>query len=311
MRALLTIIILALLPAYVHANSYTIEGDTIGKMQEYKPVKGDTLYSIARKFDIGSVELIAANRGLTPKNLLSQQKIVIPGLYLLPNVERKGIVINLSELRLYYFIDDKNALSFPIGIGKEGWRTPTGTAEIKLKRENPTWTPPESIREENPDLPEFIPPGPKNPLGKYAMSLNLSGIAIHGTNKPSSIGSRASHGCIRMYPEDIEALFHAVSEGTPVHIIDQNYKVGWMQNKLLMEITPTQEQSDDIAKYLKTRPVDVPEVYNVITKFLGDAAHLDHKIIEDTINAHTGVPVELYSKSPAVDALTNIPLVHN
>jgi L,D-transpeptidase ErfK/SrfK len=311
MRILFIIFLIALTPLYSYATNYVIEGDTIGQMQEYKPVKGDNLYSIARKFDLGSVELIAANRGVTPKNLHTQQKIIIPTLYILPNVERKGIVINLSELRLYYFADDKNVLSFPIGIGKEGWRTPTGTAEITLKRENPTWTPPESIRAANPDLPEFVPPGPKNPLGKYAMSLNLSGIAIHGTNKPSSIGSRASHGCIRMYPEDIEMLFHSVSEGTTVNIIDQNYKVGWMQNRLLMEITPTQEQTDVIAKYMKTKPVDVPEVYEVLANFLGDITHLDKTMIEDTIKAHSGVPIEVYAKNPAIEAITNLPLIHH
>lgn len=282
---------------YANAATHPIVGDTAGEMKKYTAVKGDTIYTIARKFDLGVVEVLAANKGITPKTLTPGTELIIPTLYIIPDVYRKGIVINLAELRLYNFLDDGSVMTFPIGIGKEGWQTPTGDTRITLKRENPTWTPPESIRAENPELPESIPPGPKNPLGKYAMSLGISGIAIHGTNKPNSIGLRASHGCIRMYPEDIESLFHAVSEGTDVDIIDQNYKVGWHKNTLLLEVTPTQKQTDVIARYKQSKPVSIPELHDTIKSAAGDEATIDTIKVQDAVDQHAGVPIVLFVKS--------------
>lgn len=275
-----------------HAAAFTPDGDSIGAISEYAVKKDDTLHTIARRFDIGIVELLAANPDITnPRRLKAGTILTLPTEHILPPV-RKGIVLNLPELRLFYFMPDGTVMTFPVGIGREGWQTPTGSTTVLLKRKDPTWIPPDSLREEDPDLPDFVPPGPNNPLGQYALNIGMEGIRIHGTNQPYSIGKRSSHGCIRLYPEDIETLFNAVEVGTPVTIIDLPYKIGWRRKTLLLEVTPTQDQADNIAAYREPEPADLPELADAVRQ-AGKNAAIDWQAVDQEVAEHSGIPAAI------------------
>lgn len=290
----LIVLLILLILAYcsvrpLRAATFTLESDVVGEITHYTVKEKDNLYEIARRHDIGIVELLSANPGIDPWMPEVGTKLTITSTHVLPPGPRKGIVVNLSELRLFYFVDDRTVMTFPIGIGRDGWETPIGTTKIVLKRKNPAWIPPTSIREENPDLLEIVPAGPDNPLGAYALNIDWPGYVIHGTNRPYGIGKRSSHGCIRLYPEDIEALFKVADIGTKVTIIDTPYKLGWRGKDLFLEITPTQQQSDAIAKYRRPFPVSVPELYDAILEAAGDA-EINWYEVEKTIERRDGVP---------------------
>ena len=239
----------------VCASIYTIgkTNDIVGKIQFTQVKRGESLDEIAQRYDVGFYELIEANPGI---GLLEQPKVgtmlLIPSRYVLPKIRRKnsfyqGIVINSAEMRLYYFPEYTNTVyTYPVGIGRQGWETPTGMMKIIEKRENPWWYVPQSIRKararEGFQLPTKVPPGPENPLGTYAMRLSRSRYLIHGTNEPSGVGRRSSSGCIRMYPEDIKQLYAIVHVNTSVKIINQPYKFGWFHHILYLEAhEPLQE----------------------------------------------------------------------
>lgn len=204
----------------------------------------ETLLDIARRYEIGYREIRAANPAIDPWLPEEGALVLIPSQYVLPQAPRKGIVINLAEMRLYYFPrrpagQMEVVVTYPIGIGREGWSTPLGKTTIIEKTPNPTWIPPESIRAEhaaNDDpLPQVVPPGPDNPLGKFALRLGMPSYLIHGTNRPWGVGMRVSHGCIRLYPENIARLFERVKIGTPVNIIYQPFKAGMRRGELYVE----------------------------------------------------------------------------
>lgn len=214
-------------------------GSLIGEPAQYSAVEDDTLLDVARRYDLGYIELLLANPGVNPWLPGAQRQVVIPSQHLLPDAPHHGIVINLPELRLYYYPPGSGApQSFPIGIGDEGKETPVGTTTIARKQVHPAWVPTASERVEDPDLPPVIMPGPDNPMGDYALYLGWKGYAIHGSDKPYSIGRRDSHGCIRMYPEDVETLFRQVRPGTAVMIVDQPVKTGWQDHQLYLEVHP-------------------------------------------------------------------------
>jgi L,D-transpeptidase ErfK/SrfK len=209
----------------------------------------DTLYEIARRYSLGSEEVVRVNPGIDPWLPRAGKSIVIPGQRVLPQGPREGIVVNLPEHRLYYYPVTKpgqpqRVYTYPISIGKMDWRTPLGKTRIVDKREKPSWTPPESVRQEHlaagDPLPAVVPPGPDNPLGAYAMRLALPGgsYLIHGTNNPIAVGMAVTHGCIRMYPEDIAELFPLVPVGTPVYLINEPVKVAWVEGRLMLEAHP-------------------------------------------------------------------------
>lgn len=284
---------LGIVPAY--AASYSIEGDMAGTASQYKVQRGDNLYILARRFDIGIVELLAANPGVTPKNLKAGQQLTLPTSYVLPR-PHNGIILNLPELRLYYFADEHTVMTFPVSIGREGWKTPIGSTEIVLKRKDPVWIPPDSIREEDPKLPKIVPAGPKNPLGLFALNLGWSGYRIHGTNAPYSIGRRSSHGCIRLYPEDIDTLFHAIEKGTLVTVINAPYKIGWQADTLFLEVTPTEEQDDAIGIFHQPLPVQLDGLEDAIRAHAGDT-EVDWEAVHKAAEMHSGVPVAVGHKS--------------
>ena len=229
------------------------DSDVVGETRVIAAKYEDTFVKLAREHNLGFEELIQANPDVDPWLPGEGTEILLPTQYVLPKAPREGIVLNLPELRFYYFPDGESGrvITHPISIGRMEWGTPLGRSEIVSKAENPTWYPPESIREEhaadNRPLPKVVPPGPDNPLGKHAMRLSIPGYLIHGTNKPAGLGMRVTHGCIRMFPEDIEALFETVPIGTPVRIVNQPYKLGWTEDGFYLEAHPPldEELEDD------------------------------------------------------------------
>jgi L,D-transpeptidase ErfK/SrfK len=204
----------------------------------------DTLLDIGRRFDIGYSEMASANPSVDIWLPGSGQRVLVPNQFILPAGAQKGIVINLAEMRLYYYPKQeagqpKKVITHPIGIGREGWQTPLGKSKIIQKVKNPTWTVPESVLAEhlaNGDpLPKVVPAGPDNPLGAFKMRLGMPGYLLHGTNKPYGVGLRVSHGCIRLYPEDIEHLFGKVPLNTEVEIVYQPFKAAMYRGRLYVE----------------------------------------------------------------------------
>lgn len=220
--------------------------DVIGEVATYVAKEEDTLLDIARNFDVGFVEIRAANPGIDPWLPGAGTRVVIPGMHILPAAPRRGIVVNVAEMRLYFFAPGQPPRTYPVGIGREAFETPVGTTKVVRKVAWPAWYPTRSARAEDPDLPAYVPPGPDNPMGAHAIYLAWPTYAIHGTNKPDSIGRRGSHGCIRLYPEDAEELFQLVKPGTPVRIVDQPVKTGWREGELWLEVHPSQADADEI-----------------------------------------------------------------
>lgn len=214
--------------------------DLVGNIATGVVQAGDTFSVIARRYDVGYCELEEANPGIDPDHPPVGSVLIIPSQYVLPDVPKDGIVINLVEMRLYYFSPNKSEVHvFPVGIGREGWESPLGVWSIIERTPLPTWHAPESIRvaraKEGVYIPKEVPPGPENPLGDYAMRLSNHTYLIHGTNDPAGVGRRSSAGCIRMYPEDIKKLFNLTHMGSSVRIINYPYKAGWKNDKLYLE----------------------------------------------------------------------------
>lgn len=225
----------------------SVQTDVIGALKEVRSRDSDTLMDIAREHGMGYREMRLANPDIDIWLPGEDQPIVIPAQFILPDAPREGIILNRSEKRLYHFHTDADSgqplvTTYPMGIGREDRQTPTGRSRIVMKMQNPAWYPTDNIRADYAsrglELPRKVPPGPDNPMGEYAMMLDIPGYLIHGTNRPDGIGMRVSQGCIRLYPEHIEALVGAVPLQTPVTIIDQPYKVGILDGALMVEVHP-------------------------------------------------------------------------
>lgn len=206
----------------------------------------DTLLDVAREYNIGQNEIVLVNPDVDRWLPGTKATILIPKSRILPDTPREGMTLNLPEYRLYFYSSDKKTVrTHPVSIGRQDWNTPLGKTKIVAKKENPTWTPPESIKKEHAEqgdiLPDVVPAGPDNPLGMFAMRLGIPGYLIHGTNKPFGVGMRVSHGCVRMYPEDIEKLFPEINVGMPVYIVNQPVKVGWRNKRIYIEVYPQLE----------------------------------------------------------------------
>ena len=236
-----------------------------GEDQRIQTVYEDDLYDLARQYSLGSDELIRVNPRLDPWIPGADKTVLIPGRHILPTGLHKGIVINIAEHRLYFYPEPKRhmpqqVISYPISIGKMDWRTPLGVTQVIAKQKDPWWFPPKSVRDEHAKdgdiLPARVPPGPDNPLGDRALRLGVGKgtYLIHGTNNPIAVGLAVTHGCIRMYPEDIEALFPLVPVGTPVRIVNEPVKVAWVNGELLLEAHPPvdaqgQSYEPDVEKF--------------------------------------------------------------
>jgi L,D-transpeptidase ErfK/SrfK len=236
--------------------------DIFGQIEVVAASREETLLDIARRYGIGQDAILLANplvdRWLPPDGA----PVVIPARHIFPQAERTGLVINLPEMRLYYFPKPEKGkkpvvITYPISIGRMDWRTPLGRTTVIRKQKDPTWIPPQSLKNEaiaagNPPLPDIVPPGPNNPLGRHALYLGTTGYLIHGTDKPFGIGMRVTHGCLRMYPEEVEKLFDQVAVGTPVQLVNQPIKLGWLADSLFIELhPPLEENENEYADYMQ------------------------------------------------------------
>ena len=275
--------------------------ELIGETQVIFARYENTFSAIGREFNVGYEEMRSANPGVDQWLPGEGTPIYLPTQSILPEAPRLGLVVNVPAMRLYYFTTEKAAgpgaaevlkvSSHPIGIGVEGWATPFGEAKVAQKIKDPVWYVPASIRREHAErgdpLPSVVPPGPDNPLGEYALTLSLPSYLIHGTNKPAGVGMRSSHGCIRMYPEDIEALFPRVARGTAVRIVNQPVLAGWRDGRLYLEVHPplAEEQHDLVAEAeaALTRAIERAGA-------AAAAVAIDHAAIEKIVAEQRGIP---------------------
>lgn len=267
----------------------------VGEIGRYVTKQGDVFPDIARHFDIGYTALVSANPGVDPWVPGVGRTITIPSLFILPDAPRRGIVINLAQWRLFYFPPEGNRVfTFPLGLGVIGRKTPLGATRIVYKEPNPAWYPPPSIRAERPDLPAMIPPGPDNPLGAFALHLGWKNYLIHGTNKPDGVGRNVSHGCIRLYPEDIEKLFGMVGVGTPVQVVDQPATAGWIGDALYVSVYPSKAQTEDIDIERPVSRDPAGGVARLVTeKASTHADTIDSAAVAAAAARRTGMPVRV------------------
>jgi L,D-transpeptidase ErfK/SrfK len=213
-----------------HKLSQQWRGEIIGEHRFYTiEDPRQTLMELARDLRLGYTNVKNANPDVDPWLPRPGQTVLLPHASILPLDAEPGITINLAEMRLYYIWQEGGQYqvrTYPLGIGSEGTESPIGQFSVLNKAENPIWTVPLSIRQERPEMPAKVPPGPANPLGNFWMGFSGEGFGIHGTNKPLGVGRRVSHGCIRLYPQDIQDLFQRVPVGTPVVITNIPVKVG-------------------------------------------------------------------------------------
>lgn len=265
----------------------------------------DTLTDIGRAHRVGYEEIVWANPGVDVWLPGEGTTVRLPRQFILPAAPAEGIVVNIAEYRLYHYArrDGVPSVStFPISIGRMDWATPLGHWSISAKQKNPTWYPPESIRREHMEdgrgpLARAVPPGPDNPLGKYAMRLSLGSYLIHGTNRPVGVGMQVTHGCIRMFPEDIEWLFAQVPVGTPVSIVNQPYKFGWAADGLYLEVHPHLEGDAGAADQGMT---DLMARYVRATE--GRPAEVDWPLVDEVYRAKLGIPVRVGGPAQVADA---------
>ena len=259
----------------------------------------DTFARVAREAGVGYDALRRANPGVDAWIPGAGRLIVLPTAHLLPAGPREGILLNLTDQRLYYFPPDGGPVqSYPIGTGQEAWDTPTGSTKIVRKKRNPTWHVPKSIRKENPELPAIVRPGPDNPLGRHALYLGWNSYLIHGTNSPWGVGRRVSHGCIRMYPEGIAKLFPKLPIGTPVTVVQQELKLGWHNDTLFMEIHPNPAQQLELEEKREFSPEPVPElIYRVADKAGKARKDVDWDRVNNAVAKRTGLPIPILATS--------------
>ena len=295
--------------------------DVVGVVQVVTASKDDTLTDIARRFNVGYEEIVRANPKVDPWLPGEGREIVVPTQFILPDAPRTGLVINIPAMRIFYFPPAKRGeravvLTHPIGIGKVGWRTPEGVTKIVRRQEDPTWRVPVSVRKEHhengDDLEPVIGPGPDNPLGKYAFYLQWPSYLIHGTNKPAGVGLRSSHGCIRLYPEDIEQFYNMVPIGTQVRVVNQPFVFGWHDGQLYLQ--PLDVLEDDTRDWSKAQR-------KLLTKSLAarlqqevQAHHerVDWELVSSLTLHPRGVPVPITESDASVEQiLAAAPRVQN
>lgn len=267
----------------------------VGAFYHYKATHEDTLLDIARKYDLGYVEMVSANPHLDPWIPGEGESVLIPSLHILPDVPQEGIVINIGDMRLYKFDNaGRFQKSYPIGVGKEGLKTPLGKTYITKKTEGPWWYPTKRMRSEDPSLAAVVKQGKDNPLGSHILYLGWPTYAIHGTNKPWGIGRRVSSGCVRMYPEDIIKLYEGTDVKTSVRVVDQRYKAAWISGGLYLEVHPSKAQAAQL-EYEENSLYDFPQgIVEYITEKAGEHSDkIDWVVVRDIILHHTGYPVRI------------------
>lgn len=302
------IFVITLLSTHVaHSATYTYQlgENVIGENYTHTIKEGEYFLQLAQDLQVGFQELVDANHDVDPWIPEAGEIITIPAQYILPKIQ-KGIVINLAELRLYYFHAPKpedgklrSVSTYAVSVGKsEQWSTPQVATYISAKHKKPNWYPPESIRKEheenNDPLPRVVPPGPDNPLGDYSLRLGLAGYLIHGTNVPEGIGMRVTHGCIRLHPKGIERLFTDVPIKTAVNIVNHPYKAAWKDDQLLLEA------HSEIEEQALASSSNLTEFVQTIIAHTQDVSQYDYQISwekgYEAARNKTGVPIAISSR---------------
>ncbi|WP_031429428.1 L,D-transpeptidase family protein [Methylomicrobium agile] len=296
-------------PAFATTYDLPPNGDSV--VMEYaqptaftKAEEDETLLDVARQYRLGQTEIVRLNQKVDRWHVKKGEPVRLANRRILPDTPHEGITLNLSEYRMYYYPPGgKQVMSFAHGIGRQDWKTPLGKTKVIKKVKDPSWHPPESIRREHAamgdPLPEVVPPGPHNPLGAYALYLNLPGdYRIHGTDidKIYGIGMQITHGCVRMYPEDIEALYQHAPVGTSVYIVKQPIKVGWLDNTLYIEAHPDLEGEE----------MSQDERYALALDLIRKATHeempdFDQKILNQVLHDLDGEPAAIYERLPPLE----------
>ncbi len=295
--------------------------DVIGEVQVTTATKEDTLSDIARRFNVGYEEIVRANPKVDPWLPGAGREIIVPTQHILPNAPREGIVINSAAMRLYYFpkrVDGEKQVVYthPIGIGKVGWKTPEGATKVTRKTKNPIWIPGPGVRAEHKKngeiLPAVVRAGPENPLGSRAMYLGWPQYLIHGTNKPYGVGLRSSHGCVRLYPEDVESIYEMVGIGEKVTVVNQPFVFGWHNGQLYLQAFDVLE--DDPRDWDKAQK-------NLLSRSLAKRIQAELKARNESVNwelvsqlGHDprGVPVSISEAGTSVDlVIAAAPRVQN
>ena len=288
--------------------------DVIGAMSTVAARYEDTLLDIARRHGLGYEDIVRANPDVDTWVPGEGTEVVLPTRFVLPAGPRRGVVLNLAEYRMYYYPEPKDGepayvMTYPISIGRMDWETPLGMTKVISKVRNPAWYPPESVREEHAadgrPLGRIVPPGPDNPLGEFAMRLGLPGYLIHGTNRPAGVGMRVTHGCVRMFPEDIEYVFSQIGVNTPVRIINEPVKIGWEGERLVMEVhpvlevvlpEPAEESAEDSAEVDTAEEIVAKDALTYVTEqFIAATGErpgqLDWDLAESIVEKSDGVPI--------------------
>lgn len=276
--------------------------DVVGELQTVRVKSEDTFVDIARAYGLGFDELVAANPGKDPWLPKDGETIVLPTRFVLPEAPRQGLVLNVAAKRLFHYRESQDGAemiveTFPIGIGRSGWATPTGDTTVVSKARDPVWFVPASVRKEHLEagdpLPRQVPPGPDNPLGAYVLGLGIPGYLIHGTNKPAGVGMRISHGCVRLFPEDIEYLYDEVDIGSRVRIVNQPYLFGWQDGDLVFEAhAPLQEDERDWYGNV------VLHARSSLVSYTGDRKQLDEARVLKIAEDRRGFPVSVIGGMP-------------
>lgn len=286
---------MAVLSGSAAANEYAApkSGEhLIGAVRTVEAQFEDSFETLGERHGFGHLEMIAANPSVDAWLPGAGRQVVLPSQFVLPDAPHEGIVVNLPEYRLFYYPENQaKVITYPVGIGREGWSSPIGETRVARKVANPAWYPPESVREEHAAegdfLPQVVPPGPDNPMGPYKMNLALSGYVIHGTNKNFGIGMRVSHGCFRLRNEDISKLFPEVPVGTKVTIVNQPYKLGVYQGDLYLEVhTPLGEDGRPSTLDRQAAIQSLLASKSALT----DRFRLDWTRIRDVVYAEEGIP---------------------
>ena len=272
-----------------------LTGDVTGSLSYLITDNERTLIDIALERDLGILSISALNPGVDVWVPGAERLVVLPTAAVLPEHERRGIIVNLAELRLYHFPEpDTVPFVHTIGIGREGFTTPLGATTVTRKQADPTWYPTEATRADRPELPPVVPPGPDNPLGRHAIYLGFPTYLIHGTNRPYGVGRRVSRGCIRMYPDFVAALFDRVPTGLPVRIMDDPIKLGWVAGDLYLEVHPDLEQFDELEVTYRFTKKPPPDITARIVAKAGEArSRLAWDVIEMELVNRRGIPVRV------------------
>ena len=311
------VIFQAALGTAVRAEVFSIPApgaELIGEIQYTKAKHEDTLLDVAREFSIGQDEMVMANPAVDRWLPGEGAEVVLPRQYILPDAGRRGIVVNIPEMRMFYFVGgSKNTvptqvITYPVSIGRMDWKTPLGITRIVQKQKDPVWRPPASIKREHAQdgdfLPDVVPAGPMNPLGKYALKLGVSGYLIHGTgaDKEFGIGMRVTHGCIRLYPEDIEQLFPQVAVGTQVTLVNQPIKLGWLGEDLYIEVSQPLDEDSVSYDELFAQAMNL-----IMKKTAGHNFVLDGAVLKHALETPSGIPVVISKSAEAEPESAGLP----